>query len=434
MIEKIIFNFLNRKKINKFALSIGMIFLIVINIIYFYLHLKANINTNDYAFNELFINYQAGFIRRGLLGEIVWNLNIFFEIKPIVFFSYLFLSLYLMQIYFFYKVFEKYRQSIFIYLLIFLSPALILFSIYDINIYFIKDIFIKLTILFHGLVIINHIENKEGYSHYINKLKFIIVPILFLSILIHEYQVLFLSIHILLSLSFMNNKKKTLQILLIYLLLIIPVLLVLFFIGDQNQLDILNNLLQKFNVELHPQLGGGFYKALGGFYKWHFYYFGYKDFIQLLASLFFGVGIFYLVFHFCIKEKILQFHNQYQKNYIYFFTPTLLCFILAVDHGRNISLLAIHLVVFYSILIINFKKLSILKKKINENFLISRALIIFLIFYIFLWRLDQTAGFGGSAQTNTIFNSSIFAELIKLIKFLYSYINLNILDLPEIRL
>ena len=119
MIKKTIFNFLNRKKNNIFILSIGMIFLIVINITYFYLHLTANINTNDYAFNELFINYQAGFIRRGLLGEIFWNLNIFFEIKPIVFFSYLFLSLYLMQIYFFYKVFEKYRQSIFIYLLIF---------------------------------------------------------------------------------------------------------------------------------------------------------------------------------------------------------------------------------------------------------------------------------------------------------------------------
>jgi hypothetical protein len=85
-------------------------------------------------------------------------------------------------------------------------------------------------------------------------------------------------------------------------------------------------------------------------------------------------------------------------------------------------------------LIIDFKKLSILKKKINENFLTSSALIIFLIFYIFLWRLDQMAGFGGSAQTNTIFQSSIFSEFIKLIKFLYSYINLNIFALPEIRL
>ena len=90
--------------------------------------------------------------------------------------------------------------------------------------------------------------------------------------------------------------------------------------------------------------------------------------------------------------------------------------------------------VFYSILIIDFKKLSSLKNKINENFLTSSALTIFLIFYIFMWKLDQMAGFGGAAQTNTIFQSSIFAELIKLTKFLYTYIDLNILDLPEIRL
>ena len=51
-----------------------------------------------------------------------------------------------------------------------------------------------------------------------------------------------------------------------------------------------------------------------------------------------------------------------------------------------------------------------------------------------MWRLDQLAGFGVGGQPNIIFKSSFFAEVIKLIKFLYFYIDLNILSLPEIRL
>ena len=31
---------------------------------------------------------------------------------------------------------------------------------------------------------------------------------------------------------------------------------------------------------------------------------------------------------------------------IYTFLPTLICFILALDHGRNISLIATHLIAF----------------------------------------------------------------------------------------
>lgn len=44
------------------------------------------------------------------------------------------------------------------------------------------------------------------------------------------------------------------------------------------------------------------------------------------------------------------------------------------------------------------------------------------------------ARFVGSEQINTIFKSSIFAECIKFIKFTYFYIDLNIIDLPQIRL
>ena len=425
---------LSNKIINSIISKLVLSFLLLITSIYFYINLKQTINISPYAFNELFINYQAGFIRRGLLGEVFWNLNTFFAIKPIHFFSYLFFFLYLIQIYIFYKIFSKYKQSIFIFILILLSPALILFSVYDSNMFFAKDIFVKLTILLHGLIVINNIERKKNYLEYIKKLKFIIIPILFLVILTHEYQVLFLSIHVLLSLSFISSKKELLKVLSIYSILLIPIFLVLFFIGDQNQFNILNNMLQKFQVTLHPQLSGGFYKAIGGFYKWHFYYFGYKDFVQLLSSLFLGVGVFFLLFHLCIKKKILKFHNKHQKHYLYFFIPTIFCFIIALDHGRNISLLANHFIVFYSILILDSNRLGDIKSKITQNFLLSSFIIMFLFFYIFMWRLDQMAGFGGAAQTNTIFQSSIFSEVIKLIKFSYSFVDFYILDLPEIRL
>ena len=116
--------------------------------------------------------------------------------------------------------------------------------------------------------------------------KFLIIPILALVILIHEYQVIFLSIHYLFSLSVAQNKKSIYQINKIYLILLIPTIFVLIYIGDQTQYENLNQLLSKFGVEVHSQLGGGFYKALGGFYKWHFFYFSYRDFVNLFCSIF----------------------------------------------------------------------------------------------------------------------------------------------------
>ena len=426
-------NLLNKININTLINKLILFFLIFISTCYFYLNLNDLIGAKSYAYNELFINYQAGFIRRGLLGEIFWQLNSFFSIKPLIFFSYLFFVLYLTNIYLFIKIFKTYKKSYFIYFLIFLSPALILFPIYEENLYFIKDIIIKLSILFHAFILIR-IKNKSNTNNYLEYLKFIIIPILTISILIHEYQVLYLSIHILLSLSFVKTKNEIIKLFKVYLLLLIPIFLTLIFMGNLTQYEYLNLILKKFEIDdLHNQLLGGFYKAIGGFYRWHFYYFSYSDFIQLLSSLFLSVGVFFFMFHFFIKEKILKFHNIYQKNYIYFFIPILLSFLLARDHGRNISLLATHLLAFYGILILDHKKLNMIKNQIKKIFFIKTSLIIFLIFYIFMWRLDQLAGFGVGGKLNMIFKSSIFAEVIKLIKFLYFYIDLNIIDLPEIR-
>ena len=411
-----------------------LLFLIIINFVYFYLNLTSNINSSNYAFNELFINYQAGFIRRGFLGEIFWQLNNNFSINPISFFSTFFLFIYIAQICLFFLIFKKYITSKIIYILIFFSPSLLLFHIYDPNIYFIKDGIIKLTILFHAYIFINFLILKEQREKYFNYLKFLIVPILFMVMLTHEYQVFFLGVHFLISLGAVKKENSFKQLIKIYSVLIIPFLLVVIFIGDQAQFENLSQILKKFNVQLNPHLGGGFYKYLGGFYKWHFFYFNYRDFVNLFFSVILSIILFYVLFQYLIKEKILSFQSKLQEKYLNYFIPVLIPVLLTTDHGRNISLITFHLVTFYSILNLNNLKLINLNENIHKSLLIKFSFIVFLFFYIFMWKLNQFAGFGLQGIPNDIFQNSLFAEISKFIKFIYEFIDLNIINLPEIKL
>jgi hypothetical protein len=195
----------------------------------------------------------------------------------------------------------------------------------------------------------------------------------------------------------------------------------------------LTNFLNLYDVEIHQQIGLGFKGLLGGFYKWHFYYFSYRDFIQLLFSFFLSIGCYYFLFHYFMLKKIIIVGNEIKEKYILFFIPTLFIF-LNIDHGRNLSLLSTHLVIFY--LIQDFNKYNLQKffKDINKKFFIKNFLYIFIFIYLFLWILPQNAGFGGKEQINSIFKSSIFAEVIKAVKFIYYFVDKHLISLPEIKL
>ena len=104
-------NFLNDKKINSYFLLISLIFFVFINLVYFYSNFQIKISDYIYSLDELFINYQAGFIRRGLLGEIAWQLNNYFSIDPKFFFNVFFFIVYLLQISLFFLLFRKYIVS-----------------------------------------------------------------------------------------------------------------------------------------------------------------------------------------------------------------------------------------------------------------------------------------------------------------------------------
>lgn len=414
---------------NIFKIEIFVLLIFFIFSIYSYAHIYTNVYFNEYSFNELFINYQAGFVRRGLLGEIFWKIHSYNNIDPRLFFGYLFYILYVTQILILYLVLKKNLNNQLFYIFIFFSPALILFSIYDPKVFFVKDIFSKITIIFHAYLLLFY-DTKT----YHKCLKYILIPLLTISILIHEYQVLFLGIHLLFTITKLNNYLKLISIFKIYSFLTLPIVFVFIFIGNSELYYELNTLLSKFNVSLHSQLEGGFYKALGGFYKWHFFYFSYNDFINFFLSIILSLLVPIIIYSNLLDKKIIKVNIFYRWGYLIFFLPTLICFVLALDHGRNISLVATHLVIYYAILNFDKSKLKYLEKKIYKNTNKLILLILFLFFYLFLWKLDQGAGFAFQGKDTTIFKSSLFAEFVKLIKLIYFYIDLYLIELPEIKL
>ena len=205
-------NFHYNKLNNRFV--INFFFLIVL--LFFFTVFKKSffqVIGDGWAYNELFINYEYGVVRRGLVGNIFIKFYNFLNIKPLFFFSFLFLILYFVNIYLFYKIIEKWQKSLVISAIIIFSPALLLFPVYDENVYFTRDIFIKLSVLFHAYISSQIIQKKIIKINYLNFLRFILIPTLFILIFVHELQIVFLSVHLLITytvLQYQNIKNKLL--------------------------------------------------------------------------------------------------------------------------------------------------------------------------------------------------------------------------------
>ncbi len=421
-LKKLMINFINKNFLTILFFFVLFIYAATLEKLFLYNY------KDSYAFSELFLNYQGGFVRRGFLGEVFMTFHKNFNTSPIIFFSSILFVIHILNSFLLSRLIIKANLPIEIAVIIFFSPALILFPIYDFNMFFVKDAFVKFLILMHAFVIIQNRNNLEKYIFY---LKFIILPLIFFTTLfIHEYELLFIPIHLLFSLYVFKFKKKSLY--LIYgALALFLFLIITKFIGNENVLKEINSSISLFEVTVHQQLSGGFVSLLGGFYKWHFFYFGYKDFFMLFSSFLLSVWVFYFFFQSLIVKEILIY--KFKFNYLLFFIPSLLIF-LNLDHGRNLSLLSFHLVAFFLVLKVDASKLIQFIKYLRGNFFLINCVYIFLFFYIFMWVLPQDAGFGGREQVNTIFKSSLLAEVLSFVKSSYIFINNHIITLPEIKL
>ena len=410
--------------------------LLIITIFYTQLYYAASneIIGDKWAYDNLFINYSAGFVRRGLLGEVFLIINKIYNIGPLDFFPKVLFLLYFTQFIIFFKLVYKFRKyKLFVTFLI-LSPSLLLFHIYEVNAVLSKDIFITLSILIHAFVVSN---KTMSLSRYKKILFFIIFPILTCNIFIHENQIIFLSFHVLLTTYFLEESKKKYKnydLLKSYFIFILPLLIILFSSISYEKYLIINESIKQFDATLPNQVAGNINLLIGGFIKWHFFYHDTIDFIRLFFCIIFSLFLIYFVFHNLILKKTIYSKNFNINYYFYFILPTFVIFGLMLDHGRSIHLILMHMLSFYLVLEFNHFKFEKNYYGLLNNFVVKNLIYIFLIFYLFFWYLPQGGGFTGIGNFNSLFKSGLMEKFLELFLIIYNYIDLNIITLPRVNI
>ena len=136
-----------------------------------------------YVFTDWIINYEGGYIRRGLLGEISINFSNFLNLNIKYVFLLIHLSTYLLFHLIFYKFFISFKKNYIFYLLCF-SPLVFLYPIATFEAFARKEIFYITFFLINCYLLIK-ISNRNIVFFSTNLL-------VILSYLIHESSLFFL--------------------------------------------------------------------------------------------------------------------------------------------------------------------------------------------------------------------------------------------------
>ena len=156
-----------RKFNNYFFIYLSLLFLFGI----FWLYIKHSVG-NDSTISEWLINYQGGFTKRGLIGEICFQIAIYFDLSlrfVIFLFQSFIYSIFLILIY---RFFRNIPTNLIIILSIF-TPIFLLYPIAEIEVLARKE-----TFIFIGLILFLNISNFNYSSNLPLYYVFFVLPII----------------------------------------------------------------------------------------------------------------------------------------------------------------------------------------------------------------------------------------------------------------
>jgi len=379
---------------------------------------------NIWAYSDAFINYSEGFIRRGLLGELMIFFSENFSIKPGVFHSSFFMTATIINILLFLLLLKDYSSSKFIFVFILFNPALILFPLYDNGGYLRKDIIFLTVCLFHCYVVNNYHKKIFSLKKYFLILYFLIIPLIVFNTLMHELQLFLLSFHICLTFNVVykeikiqnlkNISKKNFFYFFPYVLTLIPLI---FFFMYPTTLDILEKIHSSMTIESKDKATWApiYYTSKPFFHAVYtetkYMFSSLKTVFMYLSLLIMSILPIVLIFNYLEKNNFIKI-----KNYFLIFIsvfPIFLMFFIGRDWGRWVNLIAFTVVLFFLQNPINkklkFEIFNFSKNRKNNliNILVPFLALIYLMFIMVPHCCTNQAMFGGLFN-----NMSMFFQII----------------------
>ena len=340
-------------------------------------------NYSDWQYVDWLINYQGGFVRRGLIGELLFNIHQIFYIKLDILIFFFVSSLYLLFSFFLFKS-MKYLENSNIDLLILFSPGFFLYPIMNTEVIGRKEILF--LSIFSSLIFLE----KKIHQNIILPLFLVVITILTLS---HSAFIFYAPFFLILFILIKKNRNLEIsatEIFIISLSFFLLVFLIYISNGSEIHIEKICASVKEFvskNCGLTDQISwlnssiDNYINAKSGdnILKSYLTIYGFS---LIAVFLFISIKI--------INSKYTSKFERYQKFHP-FLIMVILCiftaptFIIGLDWGRYIYIAysTTFFLLIYCIKnkVLEFKEIFFFKNiKLN-----NKLVIVFIFFYSFFW-------------------------------------------------
>jgi len=366
-----------------------------------YLNFHLNEFPNKYVYTDWLINYEGGFVRRGLLGQIIFEISNLFNIEISLIILYFQIISYFLYFLLFFFIFFKIKINFFWFVIIF-SPVLFLYPIAELEALGRKDILVISLFLIFSLVNYNSL----------NSLILAFICFFSLSTLIHEITVFYI-FHYLFIIYIKNRfiiKQKFNYFYFLYIL--ICILSLLYLALYKHNFVVIEEILKSYNYEdftdqsgsfshIKPSLESVFLKTINNI--------SLVPIIRIIFLIF--LSLFPILFFNKIKEEYVDKYFNLKNIILGSILLAIPLYLLIFDWGRVIY-------INYNFLIIILTQLFLLKvfdqefldTKIKDLKKIYKVLIFILICLLFSPKI---------LVTDDLSSFPLYRSVIKIIKITF---------------